>query len=495
MRKHELRLIVGIAMALGITWIGLFQQRFVAAAPQRNQANDIFLPVIPIRSSQVMNDMQVIHLGLFQSVQSQSNDVTLIARKPAILRVYAQASNSGGPAPFSQVRVDAHRNGKLIGSLTSDPQVISALPTSDEMSSTINVELPVEWLSGSLELTATIDGAQTIPEYDEANNSVRATFQFQDVAPLELAIIPITYHDTVTGKTYAEPAHDPITGWLLSAFPVSDVSVTLHAPLQFSGNLRQFDDWSRLLTELTTLWANEAGPDSSQIYFGLVPNRAGDGSGWFNGGVSGLGWIGQRVSVGLDVGPDTGPSAAHEIGHNLGRQHAPCGNPSGVDPHFPYPNASIGVFGVDTSDETLLDPNLTHDVMSYCGPEWVSDYTYEALFQDQYLRGGKPNHRGDGTYITTLVDGPQADALTAKSNGSDSGSAGRYRVQVLDDRGVVVASYPAELYVAEEMGFSVTMLGAFIPAELGKSADGNLRFLDGDAVILERSVEVWPELN
>lgn len=495
MRKHELRWIAVIAIALGIMGIGLFQQGFVAAAPQRDQANEVFLPVIPIRSSPVMNDMQVIHLGLFQSVQSQSNDVTLVARKPAILRVYAQASHSGGPAPFSQVRIDARRNGKLIGSLTSDPQVISAFPSSDEMASTINVELPVEWLSGSLELTATIDGAQIIPESDETNNSIRATFQFHDVAPLELAIIPITYHDTVTGRTYAEPAHDPISGWLLSAFPVSNVSVTLHAPLQFTGNLRQVDEWGRLLNEITALWGNEAGPNSSQIYFGLVPNRTADGSGWFDGGVSGLGWIGQRVSVGLDTGPKTGPSAAHEIGHNLGRRHAPCGNPSGVDPHFPYPNASIGVFGVDTTDETLLDPNLTHDVMSYCGPEWVSDYTYEGLFQDQSLRGGKSNHHGEGTYITTLVDSPQADDLIAKSDNSGQAGAARYRVQVLDDRGTVVASYPAQLYVAEEMGVTVTMLGALIPTEAGLKTGWNLRFLDGEQVVLEKSLNAWPELK
>ena len=495
MRKHELRLIIGIAMVLVITWIGLFQQRFVAAAPQQTQGNEVFLPIVPIHLSPPMSDLQVVHLGLFQSVQNQSNDVTLIARKPAILRVYAIASDTIGPAPISRVRIDAYRNGKSVGSLTSDPHVIYAYPSSEDMTSTINFDLPMEWLSGSLELTATIDGANIITEYDEGNNSVDAIFQFHDVAPLELTIIPVTYKDTATGKTYAETAHDPISGWLLSAFPISEVKVTMHAPLQFTGNLRQFEDWSRLLNEITALWGNEVGPDSSQIYFGLVPNRAADGSGWFDGGVNGLGWIGQRVSVGLYSGLNTGPSAAHEIGHNLGRHHAPCGNPSSVDPHFPYPDGSIGVFGVDTSDETLLNPSQTHDVMSYCGPEWVSDYTYEALFQDQYLRAGKPNHQGEGTYITTLVDGPQADALIAKSDNPDSVSTSRYSVQVLNDKGVVAASYPAQLYVAGEMGFSVTMLGAFIPADAGDTTAGNLRFLDGDVIILEKSAEAWPELK
>ena len=39
------------------------------------------------------------------------------------------------------------------------------------------------------------------------------------------------------------------------------------------------------------------------------------------------------------------------------------------------------------------------------------------------------------------------------------------------------------------------MLGAFIPAEAGTLTGGNLRFLDGDQVVLEKSVKAWPELK
>ena len=134
------------------------------------------------------------------------------------------------------------------------------------------------------------------------------------------------------------------------------------------------------IRDRSTLAAAEVGPDSATVYYGLLPTTHTSGATWFEGGVSGLGWVGQqRVSVGLDLGVDTGHTAAHEIGHNFGRRHAPCGNPSSPDPHYPYPNATIGVYGMDTDEDVLLSPAANFDMMSYCGPEWVSDYTYEGL--------------------------------------------------------------------------------------------------------------------
>jgi hypothetical protein len=66
------------------------------------------------------------------------------------------------------------------------------------------------------------------------------------------------------------------------------------------------------------------------------------------------------------------------MGHNFLRFHAPCGNPGGPDPSFPYAGGVIGVHGWDPSEGFKTATGLT-DVMGYCGNQWISDYTYTGI--------------------------------------------------------------------------------------------------------------------
>jgi hypothetical protein len=82
---------------------------------------------------------------------------------------------------------------------------------------------------------------------------------------------------------------------------------------------------------------------------------------------------------------------AHEMGHNFGRLHSPCGNPSGVDPFYPYSGASIGVYGYDVFAGVPKVPAM-RDLMSYCDPPWISDYTYKGIM----------NFRASNPMVTTI---------------------------------------------------------------------------------------------
>ena len=103
--------------------------------------------------------------------------------------------------------------------------------------------------------------------------------------------------------------------------------------------------------------------------------------------------------------------AAHEIGHSLGRAHPNPGsdNPatgnttencghSRSDPGYPYGNTSTASAPIGPADNSMegfdvgdpyfgiapavLPSNIWNDVMSYCNNQWISDYTYTAMYNN-----------------------------------------------------------------------------------------------------------------
>jgi hypothetical protein len=96
--------------------------------------------------------------------------------------------------------------------------------------------------------------------------------------------------------------------------------------------------------------------------------------------VAGIGWIGYPVATGWDHLPSASAVLAHEIGHNWNYGHTSCtGGESGPDPNYPYPGGAIGAYGYDLWSSLLKDKTAYKDVMSYCNPQWISDYTYKKI--------------------------------------------------------------------------------------------------------------------
>jgi hypothetical protein len=238
---------------------------------------------------------------------------------------------------------------------------------------------------------------------------------------------------------------------------------------------------------LTALKTSEVGVSSPKVYYGLVSTGASVGDTWLplsSGFILGIGWIGTRASAGLDIpasfglkDPEvTSDTAAHEIGHNLGRYHAPCIPPptplsalSGIDPNYPAADASIVQFGVDVSNGTVLNPDTTKDVMSYCDPQWVSDYTYQALYAalggtttaatstapgaSWFVRAGiDPDGTATLAPLYTIATVPDA-----APNSSD------YRVEFLDAAGKVVLSQPVAVSEMEQPHVVALSQGKLVP--------------------------------
>ena len=452
-----------------------FSSWVVMGSPVRR----LYLPLITrftSTASSVASDLSISGIEVTQAIQNIGNNVPLVQDRPTIVRIYGKTN---GTIPVAiALTLYGYRNGvALPGSpLSVGSWAVFPSPSRESIYQSWNVALPSSWLNGSLTLTAVVDPNSLVVDPNRANNTYSSAIIFNVVLPLNVKILPVNYTDTSTGKYYPGPAADNISDWLRRAYPVSQVNISFRTSINFSGNLSQNSEWSRLLNAVTSVKQADGAP-SSQVYYAAVSksNNAGDTFAPYWGGIS---WIGQRISTGIDwptsaYGADaSGNTAAHEIGHALGRQHAPCGNPSGIDQSYPYTNGSIGQVGYDVYRNRIWTPNApdqARDVMSYCSPNWVSDYTYVGLYNDQRAHGlmDMQSSTADGLMLRiTFPPGgaPQIQPIYhLPLMLSSVEKNGEYTIELLGTAGQVVASYPVNAFETDEGNTSTKAIYANLP--------------------------------
>ncbi len=432
----------------------------------------VYLPLITVPQS---FDLAITNIEIIQSTQTPTNNVPLVAQRHALVRVYAQTLVGTSPNNVV-VTLEGTRGGTNLGTLSANPRPIPNNPNRANLNSTVNFLLPESWRTGNVQLTARIN----VQDANPGNNVRQHTASFGIVPQLRVVIVPINY--THQGPTnpgfYPAQSVDYISNWIQRAFPVHNVQITMRTPHNFTGNLQGAASWITLLNQMFALKTGDGySPNSPVFYYGFVPINNGSTQ-WFTSGIAGIGWVSppneaQRESVGLNLGQNdnTGILAGHEFGHNMGRRHAPCGNPGGLDPGYPYTGGSIGQFGYDVGVNALRNPANYRDVMSYCSPEWVSDYTHNALYQDQVSKGNWPDQADTPSSQllirasldqTGLVEMRPIYHLTT-SGDTRPLSATMYQVRLLDEAGRTIATHPIALREAEEPGILVRSFNGVVP--------------------------------
>ncbi|MDE0394341.1 MAG: Ig-like domain-containing protein [Gammaproteobacteria bacterium] len=305
---------------------------------------------------------------LTQAVQSRDHPVPLVAGEKALLRVFVTATDppTRGIPP---VRARFYLNGteRLV---TDIPAQTTAIPTAvveHSLSASANAEVPAEVIQPGLEMVIEIDPggrldpglavAERIPE------TGRMAIEVHEMPAFDLTVIPFLWNTdpnraiVATAEAMeADPEGHELLWATRALLPIGDLRVTAHEPV-FSSSNRALD----LLHETEAIMALEGGGGH---YMGMMAAPVA-------GGVSGVANRPGRTSFSLPFAL----TMAHELGHNMNLRHAPCGDPAQLDLSFPYTDGSTGVVGYDSRSGRLVRPEY-RDLMSYCEPEWVSDYHF-----------------------------------------------------------------------------------------------------------------------
>ena len=426
---------------------------------------------------------------LTQSVQTLSRSVPLVAGRDAYLRVFLRGDRPSFYAP--KVRVHVYHDGVLRESadLAAEADSIPTEVREADYAGSWNAMLPARLVRPGMSLVVEADPGRVVPLASGSRMRYPAAgtlaLDVRTVPKLWLRLVPIL--QTRQGTTgNATPFNKE--AWvrdLVAMFPVAEYDVDIRAPYSTGTTANTARAWEQMIMEI---YALRVADGNDRYYYGVLTHAGGVG-------IAGIGFIGYPTAVGYDVLPAGAGTLAHELGHNMGREHAPCGNPGGPDPNYPYAGGGIGVHGFDMFRGTPKSPTVEKDLMSYCDPEWISDYTYRALLQFRTTGDGETSGdaRSAAAEPSLLVWG-RMDAAGAvlepafeiTTRPSLPARPGPYRVEGLDAAGATLFSIPFRGAPLAEVNEEMRQFAFAIPARLAHTDRLDRIRLVGPGVRAER---------
>lgn len=337
------------------------------------------------------SDVEISRVSLFQSVEAVlydgsnvvepgARDVDVIEGKEALVRVHVKLGPGFVPRQLS-ARLQLETSGT--SALLFKKKQITGDSRQNDLNTTINLAVPASAIQADstfhVELvecgadTRPNSGVTRVPETGTAELGARRTGNIQ------VSFLPIRYNNQLP-DTSAE-AIQKYADEVMKQFGVTEVVTNV---LPEFGNYSGPVDMDALLDEVLAKRSSDK-PTREIYYYGLLRSHASVDEYCEDDCTLGIAYIPERsaqfrVGLGVAYGDATSHGTfAHELGHNLERQHAPCGDPDDPDESYPYSEALIGKWGYDGFAGQLKSPSDFFDLMGYCEPTWISDYTFNGI--------------------------------------------------------------------------------------------------------------------
>lgn len=455
-----------------------------------------------------LTNMRITGIEVTQGIQNLNNSVPLIRGRRTFVRVYVQSDGDPVPGVTMHLSNDANPLQEKVYPINDVGPRITVPKTRvrEDLNNSFLFELPLSWTYSDLKLRAELNPNRVPPQASYANNSrTFGPFSFVPSPRLEVQLVEFAYR--LNNVNYIPTAQDE-QGVISLARRLLPLASTPGYIEDLSSGFRpnvtlQSDDGlpsrvDQTNEECKSLLVKNPDGTIKADYRNMCATYYANGqlaklrSAWGlaeNTFMYGMIAHPPEISVrGVNTGTSSGAAespetAIHEIVHSLGRNHPfsgsvdddnKCGNSlndGGYDKEYPYPDSQIGptggdLMGFEGGDASLGIAKATrpapatssspgwYDIIGYCGPQWISDYTYTHVLD--FMNANPPallqstgSSRVSGDFLSVI-------GLINPSNGATiihdlsrlnavaaipSRTPGVYSIRLLNGQGKVVADY------------------------------------------------------
>jgi len=431
-------------------------------------------------------DFTVEGMEVTQGIQDLGNNVTLAAGKTTVARVYINPGTA--VTETSGVEVALHGSYYSWGfkPFPDSPLTLGPMEVTDKTlentkrlfaRQSFNFDLPKSWTTaGDLTLRATVNPRRSIPESNFSNNDLTDTIKVRNVRPLNIGLVPIKTKGLVPTLPNNPDLASMLT-WLRASYPVGQVNIWhMVGTYEMDYDLTERSEegcgpgWVDLLADLGDRYDGWTNRPPNAVVYGLLKLGVPVGTGACGSP--------DLRSAGGFLDPTSGDVIAHEIGHVFFRKHAPsdrdaigtvinldCSDPGTYSEDLSYPQymsptgapyhrSSIGEVGFDVFKKGTYNPSHHYDFMSYCGPEWVSPYTWDRIAYAMPTAPKTTSAESDSrqVLVSGVVIDDQCDFrpffwVRERSTQPDKvDQTGPYTIELRDASGAVIGSCSFDTY-------------------------------------------------
>ncbi len=320
---------------------------------------------------------------LVQATQSLEYPVPLVAGEPALLRVFVTADREVD-ASMPPVQATFYRDGVEVHTAEIGGQAASIPWQVNEASllNSANAMVPGSVVMPGLEMVVDIDPGQTLDQALGVSARLpptgRTPLNVRSVPPFDLTLVPFLWEEnpdrSVLTQTESLSSESDLFRLTRDILPVREFRLKVHEPVMTSVDPTS-DGVEQMGPETEVIYAMEGAKGHYMAIFRSVGES----------GLKGIAFLPGFVSLSI-LDENT---IAHELGHNLNLAHAPGCGAGGPDPEYPYEDGAIGAWGYDFVNESLVSP-ATSDLMTYCDPQWISDYSFSRALAHRYQGESAP---------------------------------------------------------------------------------------------------------